>query len=156
MPEIEEMIDVNLDSPNTPESHQHPVDFKKCITFNKHVDNIKYEGEDTTDFKSEPHKLRSWSSLSDKDDGKPHLRYYSVGPGTYQLRCPLCKQRADAETVQMGGALGQLSCLLSTLSCCFPIFSLSFVYLCLQSRIKSKRVFCNKCGGHLGFYWRPI
>lgn len=38
---------------------------------------------------------------------------------------------------------------------CFPIFSLSFVYLCLQSRLKSKRMFCNKCGGHLGFYWRP-
>ncbi|XP_037941149.1 uncharacterized protein LOC119674096, partial [Teleopsis dalmanni] len=66
-----------------------------------------------------------------------------------------CKQRADTETVQMAGALGQLSCLLSTLSCCFPIFSLSFVYFCLQSRLKSKRMFCNTCGGYLGYYWRP-
>ncbi|XP_014100252.2 uncharacterized protein [Bactrocera oleae] len=90
-----------------------------------------------------------------EDDGKPHVRYFAVGPSTYQIRCPLCKQRADSETVQMRGILGHLSCLLSTLSCCFPIFSLSFVYLCLQSRLKSKRMFCNRCGGHLGFYWRP-
>uniref|UniRef100_A0A034WNN6 LITAF domain-containing protein n=1 Tax=Bactrocera dorsalis TaxID=27457 RepID=A0A034WNN6_BACDO len=90
-----------------------------------------------------------------KDDGKPHVRFFAVGPSTYQIRCPLCKQRADSETVQMSGILGHLSCLLSTLSCCFPIFSLSFVYLCLQSRLKSKRMFCNRCGGHLGFYWRP-
>lgn len=110
------MIDVNLDSPATPEERQHPVAVKRCITFNKNVDNIQYEGEDTTDCISQPHRLRSWSTLSDKDDGKPHLRYFSVGPSTYQLRCPLCKQRADAETVQMSGALGQLSCLLSTLS----------------------------------------
>lgn len=115
MPQIEEMIDVNLDSPRTPDDQQNPADFKKCITFNKHIDNIKYEGEDTT-VSTPTNKLRSWSTLSDKDDSKPHLRFYSVGPGTYQLRCPLCKQRADAETVQMGGALGQLSCLLSTLS----------------------------------------
>ncbi|XP_037826450.1 uncharacterized protein LOC119614389 [Lucilia sericata] len=156
MPQIEEMIDVNLDSPNTPEDHhQHSPAFKKCITFNKNVDNIQYEGQDTTDFVTSPQKLRSWSTLTDKDDDKPHLRYFSVGPSTHQLRCPLCKQRADAETVQMSGILGQLSCLLSSFSCCFPIFSLSLVYMCLQSRLKSKRLFCNNCGGHLGFYWRP-
>ena len=116
MPQIEEMIDVNLDSPRAPDDdHKNP---KKCITFNKNVDNIEYEGEDSVDFLSTPtHKLRSWSSLTGKeDDGTPQLRYYAVGPSTYQLRCPLCKQRADAETVQMSGALGQLSCLLSTLS----------------------------------------
>ncbi|CAD7013479.1 unnamed protein product [Ceratitis capitata] len=98
---------------------------------------------------------RTAAKEEEEDDGKPHIRFYAVGPSTYQIRCPLCKQRADSETVQMSGILGHLSCLLSTLSCCFPIFSLSFVYLCLQSRLKSKRMFCNRCGGHLGFFWRP-
>lgn len=118
MPQIVEMIDVNLDSPGTPDEHQHqhPADFKKCIKLNKNVDSVQNEGVDTTDFVTSPQTLRSWSTLADKDDGKPHLRYFSVGPSTYQLRCPLCKQRADAETVQMSGALGQLSCMLSSLS----------------------------------------
>ncbi|KRF79977.1 uncharacterized protein [Drosophila virilis] len=87
---------------------------------------------------------------------KPRLRFYSVGPSTYRVLCPLCQHRSRSETVQMSGALGQLSCLLSALSCCFPIFALSCVYSCLQSRLKSKRVFCSSCGGHLGFHWRPI
>ncbi|KRG04434.1 uncharacterized protein LOC6579226 [Drosophila mojavensis] len=87
---------------------------------------------------------------------KPQLRFYSVGPSTYRVLCPLCHHRSRSETVQMAGALGQLSCLLSALSCCFPIFALSCVYTCLQSRLKSKRVFCSSCGGHLGFHWRPI
>jgi len=47
---------------------------------------------------------------------KPQLRFYSVGPSTYNVQCPLCKQMARTETVQMAGALGQLSCLLSALS----------------------------------------
>ncbi|KAH8411009.1 hypothetical protein KR222_006074 [Zaprionus bogoriensis] len=87
---------------------------------------------------------------------KPQLRFYSVGPSTYRVLCPLCQRRACSETVQMAGAFGQLSCLLSVLSCCFPIFALSCVYSCLQSRLKSKRVFCSSCGGHLGFHWRPV
>ncbi|KAH8261084.1 hypothetical protein KR044_003114 [Drosophila immigrans] len=86
---------------------------------------------------------------------KPQLRFYSVGPSTYRVQCPLCRQNACTETVQMAGVFGQLSCLMSVLSCCFPIFALSCVYSCLQSRLKSKRVFCSSCGGHLGFHWRP-
>ncbi|SPP72865.1 uncharacterized protein LOC117592096 [Drosophila guanche] len=87
--------------------------------------------------------------------GKPQVRFFSIGPSSYQVRCPLCQQDSKTETVEMTGALGQLSCLLSALSCCFPIFALTFVYSCLQSRLKTKRVFCSRCGGHLGFHWRP-
>lgn len=47
---------------------------------------------------------------------KPQLRFYSVGPSTYRVLCPLCQQRARTETVQMAGAFGQLSCLLSVFS----------------------------------------
>ncbi|KAL7736096.1 hypothetical protein ACLKA6_003832 [Drosophila palustris] len=94
--------------------------------------------------------------VEEKPPLKPQLRFYSVGPSTYRVQCPLCKQLARTETVQMAGALGQLSCLLSVFSCCFPIFALTCVYSCLQSRLKSKRVFCSSCGGHLGFHWRPI
>ncbi|XP_030387860.1 uncharacterized protein LOC115634345 [Scaptodrosophila lebanonensis] len=86
---------------------------------------------------------------------KPQLRFFSVGPSTYRVNCPLCRSVARTETVQMAGALGQLSCLLSVLSCCFPIFALTCVYSLLQSRLKSKRVFCSSCGGHLGYHWRP-
>lgn len=49
---------------------------------------------------------------------KPQLRFYSVGPSTYRVLCPLCQQRARTETVQMAGAFGQLSCLLSVFSWC--------------------------------------
>ncbi|XP_034110356.1 uncharacterized protein LOC117571965 [Drosophila albomicans] len=87
---------------------------------------------------------------------KPQLRFYSVGPSSYRVKCPLCMQQANTETVQMSGIFGQLTCLMSVLSCCFPIFALSCVYSCLQSRLKSKRIFCSSCGGHLGFHWRPI
>ncbi|XP_017836486.1 uncharacterized protein LOC108595714 [Drosophila busckii] len=94
--------------------------------------------------------------LLEEPESAPQLRFYSVGPSSYRVRCPLCQQQAVTETVQMSGALGQLSCLLSAFSCCFPIFALSCVYMCLQSQLKSKRVFCSSCGGHLGFHWRPI
>lgn len=49
---------------------------------------------------------------------KPQLRFYSVGPSTYRVLCPLCQQSARTETVQMAGAFGQLSCLLSVFSWC--------------------------------------
>uniref|UniRef100_A0A6P4E284 Uncharacterized protein LOC108037279 n=1 Tax=Drosophila rhopaloa TaxID=1041015 RepID=A0A6P4E284_DRORH len=68
--------------------------------------------------------------------GKPQVRFFSVGPSSYQVRCPMCQRNSKTETVEMTGALGQLSCLLSALSCCFPIFALTFVYSCLQSRLK--------------------
>ncbi|XP_033252697.1 uncharacterized protein LOC117192108 [Drosophila miranda] len=95
------------------------------------------------------------ATLEGHQDGKPQVRFFSIGPSSYRVRCPLCQQDSKTETVEMTGALGQLSCLLSALSCCFSIFALTFVYSCLQSRPKTKRVFCSRCGGHLGFHWRP-
>uniref|UniRef100_A0A1B0FEC8 Hypothetical conserved protein n=1 Tax=Glossina morsitans morsitans TaxID=37546 RepID=A0A1B0FEC8_GLOMM len=145
------MADINA-IPLRTSSGGAPASIKRLSSIRQNT--IDFLIEDETDFVMATERPRLWSTKS-RDDGQAYIRYFSVGPSTYHIRCPLCKQRSDAEIVQMTGALGQLSCLLSTLSCCFPIFSLSFVYLCLQSRLKSKRVFCNKCGGHLGFYCRP-
>ncbi|XP_067634291.1 uncharacterized protein [Eurosta solidaginis] len=152
-----EMIEVNLNSPNTPTTpstmDKHFDQATGAIQKNSPVVNARERGDRGKVL--EEVLMRHKRAHPTEDDSKPHLRYFAVGPSTYQIRCPLCKQRADTETVQISGILGQLSCLLSALSCCFPIFTLSFVYVCLQSRLKSKRMFCNKCGGHLGFFWRP-
>ncbi|KAH8233567.1 hypothetical protein KR026_009846 [Drosophila bipectinata] len=89
--------------------------------------------------------------------GKPKVRFFSIGPNSSQVRCPLCQKNAKIETLDMGGCISQLTCVLSTLSLCFPFFALACVYYsCLQGRLKTKRAFCSKCGGHLGFHWRPV
>ncbi|XP_036330415.1 uncharacterized protein LOC118742446 [Rhagoletis pomonella] len=159
-----EMVEINLNTPTTPSTPSSPEQRFEQATdaiLNYVLGDTVRERDDElgTSVVEESLTRRNqtrtaWAPPS-VDDKKPHLRFFAVGPSTYQIRCPLCKQRADTETVQMSGILGHLSCLLSTLSCCFPIFSLSFVYVCLQSRLKSKRMFCNRCGGHLGFFWRP-
>lgn len=61
-------------------------------------------------------RLRSWSSRPPKQETKPTLRFYSIGPSTHHIKCPLCKQRADTETAQLTGTLGHVSCLLSAFS----------------------------------------
>ncbi|XP_053963915.1 uncharacterized protein LOC128866899 [Anastrepha ludens] len=164
-----ELVDISLSTPNTPNTPNTPssptqrLDQATGAILNYMLgDTVRERDEEEQDAIVEESVTKrkqtrtAWPPAAPSaNDGKPQLRYFAVGPSTYQIRCPLCKQRADTETVQMAGIMGHLSCLLSTLSCCFPIFSLSFVYVCLQSRLKSKRMFCNRCGGHLGFFWRP-
>jgi len=61
------------------------------------------------------HSAATTVTLEDRP-GKPQVRFFSIGPSSYQVRCPLCHQNSKTETVEMTGALGQLSCLLSALS----------------------------------------
>lgn len=61
----------------------------------------------------------SWSlSLRRPSLNKPYLRYYAVGPSTYQILCPLCQQRSATQTVELIGIFGPFTCLLSSLSWC--------------------------------------
>ncbi|XP_073846318.1 uncharacterized protein [Musca autumnalis] len=91
-----------------------------------------------------------------ENNGKPYLRYYAVGPKSKTIVCPLCKEKSEAVEVSSSGIFESLNCLLSCLSCCFPIFTLSCLYtMCCQDIVTDHRKCCTKCGGHLGFYARP-
>ncbi|XP_055837546.1 uncharacterized protein LOC129905946 [Episyrphus balteatus] len=154
MTEGTELVEINLNPPTTPEERSNNIIGNIRLARGANLPFIDNAVDDVVEAKN-ANQLQ-WAPKSTSEDGKPHLKYFAVGPSSYQIKCPLCGARADTETVQMSGVFGQLNSMLAVLSCCFPIFSLSFLYCCLSNQYRSKRLFCNKCGGHLSFYDRPV
>lgn len=50
------------------------------------------------------------------NDEKPRLRYFSIGPSTRRIRCPLCEQVSETKKINTDGVFGTLTCLLSCYS----------------------------------------
>ncbi|XP_013108743.2 uncharacterized protein LOC106088011 [Stomoxys calcitrans] len=129
------MVDIRLDSPRTPNPYS--------------VQTPLFEGSESQN--------RPWPSAKSQDDGKPYVRFYAVGPKSRDIICPLCKEKSESVTVMHSDLVDRLNCLMSCLSCCFPIFAISCLYtMCFQGSFSSKRKCCRKCGGHLGLYTRPM
>ncbi|XP_075168299.1 uncharacterized protein LOC142240484 [Haematobia irritans] len=129
--EQESMTAMSLDSPRTPDSHttQTPLIYGQ----NRMGPSSKPQGQDT-----------------------PYVRFYSVGPKTNAIICPLCKEKTETVNVNYTNLIDGLNCLMSCLSCCFPIFALSCIYtMCCRGSSSSQRKYCRKCGGYLGLYSRP-
>lgn len=53
---------------------------------------------------------------TEENNGKPYLRFYSVGPKTKNIVCPLCKEKSDAVDLSSSSLFDSLNCLLSCLS----------------------------------------
>lgn len=129
-----ELVEISLSTPNTPITPSTPDKRFEQATdaILNYVlgDTVRERAEDggVEEFVTRRNQTNNDWAPAAVDDGKPHVRYFAVGPSSYQIRCPLCKQRADTETVQMSGILGHLSCLLSTLSwCVFGVKNFEFI-----------------------------